>query len=142
MYFFFAESSQKEAYDEHLQWNKEVREKFHNLKENLPLKQALIVGDFKENVKIPMRLRNRNASFYQNQQVSVLTFVVFTNSDGKTRKVVVTFVSKVLNHDALCLRDCMYKLSTMKILRVCVINISFPFSFFFVPGMYLRHTLL
>jgi hypothetical protein len=131
-------AAQLEVYDEHVRCNNEIRTHYHDLIDNLPLKTTMMVRDFKENIRVSLRLDQGVSSFYTNEQVSVLTFVVSVNANGKTRKVVVTFVSKILNHDALSLRDCLYKLSNMHFLRVIYLFILLPsphlnfFPFFFL----------
>jgi hypothetical protein len=130
------------AFGEHIRANADIRSSYHNLVDNLPQKQAVVVGDFKENVKLPWRLRQRDSEFYENQQVSVLTFVVFANATGKTRKVVVTFVSKVLNHDALFLRDCYFKLSTLELLRVCRFFFFFTFFLMILPKAFISSQIM
>jgi hypothetical protein len=100
------------AYEEHLKTNLETYGKYKDL-------VVVSVSDFGANLKVPKRLNQRNKDYYSNKQLSILTCVCFINCSDTVRKIVVTFLSPVLNHDSLFLRDCFWKLSAMQMLKEC-----------------------
>jgi hypothetical protein len=86
------------------------RRGFSNLFNSLGKDEAIIIVDFKENLKLPISSREVSRNFYCRQQISILTFLLIWN-DG-TKKVFdhYTFASEVLNHDHLFIRDCLQEM--------------------------------
>ena len=77
-------------------------------------KESVIIGDYKENILLPIELNQICSSFYTRFQVTCLTFVCYRKVNTEISKLVVTFLSNYLNHHATFTLHCFNQLLQLK----------------------------
>ena len=103
------------AIDEHIVLQQEIRSVFKEQKRELPVGAAIIVMDFKENMKLGKAAVETSRNFYDTPQRSVFTIAVYTR-ENESRVVeddllltYFTFVSETLKHDTRFVFECLKK---------------------------------
>jgi hypothetical protein len=101
------------SYGQHLQSKQKQRAGFEAHKQHAFLvpTTCTIVMDFKENFRIGGGPVETTASFYQKQQVSLLSFAVqYRDGAGNLAVKYFDYLSKILSHDSLFVQECVAKL--------------------------------
>lgn len=84
------------------QYNQDVKD----LKEN----DAILILDFKENIKVGGGPVETSQSFYDRTPVSILGFALVTKPNNKINYEYHDFLSEILSHDSLFAGECLIKL--------------------------------
>ena len=101
----------------HKQIATQQRLTFQNQRKTLSLSQCIILFDFKENIKVGEGPRETGRDFYGKSQRSVLGFVVYFKQNGEIKQRFYHFVSEILSHDGLFVRDCINQLLDLEFFR-------------------------
>jgi hypothetical protein len=79
------EKLQLSSYEEHEKTVAEQRKTFNSSISQVPDGECVIVADFAEKIRLPIKLETCSNDFYHYQTISCLTFVIYWN-DGPTRR--------------------------------------------------------
>jgi hypothetical protein len=76
------------------------RSAFEVQKKSLECDEVIILGDFKENIRLPLMRDSVGRDYFSSAPVTVLTFVVYLRLDGTVCKRVFTILSRCVTHNA------------------------------------------
>ena len=93
--------------EDHRALEKKIRTIYNHQKASLKNGEALVVMDFKENMKLGRGCVETSRAFYDTPQRSVFTIALYSKKEGKTKLIYFTFVSKCLKHDTEFAFDCL-----------------------------------
>ena len=113
------------SYTEHKKFKDHQRNQFKQQKLALQEGECLIVMDFKENLQLGGSAREIGQIFYSKTQISLLGSVIYFIDQGTLKKKHVNFLSKLLSHDGVFVKDCLRTLLS----RYCSNLHSFKFWF-------------
>jgi hypothetical protein len=83
------------------------RASFRSQCENLGENEAVLLFDFKENIKLGGGPIEVGQNFYSREQISMFTICVIYNENGRRHHTYIDFFSKILSHDSLFVIDCL-----------------------------------
>ena len=103
---------ERQFYENHISGKNAQRDSFNrevsDLGKQIDGKKAIVILDYKENLKLNVGPVQQGRDYYEQTQRSLLGFVVLLNDgNGVVKKIFVNFVSQVLSKDGLFSSDCM-----------------------------------
>ena len=115
-------NEEKELYTTHKEYVKKQRGSFEEQIKKLKIGEAVILFDFKENIKLGGGPREVSKIFYEKSQRTILgTCLIFKQKNKKneveTKFNYIDFVSEDLTHDAFFVKRCLEKLFSMPIFQ-------------------------
>ena len=101
----------------HKEINESQKKYLNSLKENLQYNECICIADFKENIKINIGPVELSSDFYERSQRTLFNVTVYFNDNGKLKHKFINFVSEILSHDTLFVKDCFSKLLTLEFFK-------------------------
>lgn len=101
----------------HREFKDEQRQQFKNDKLQLAEGDALLVMDFKENIRLGSGPIQLGHDWYGSPLRAVFSIVVWFVKDGKLTRQDIVFVSECLNKDTQFVTDCLDKLREMEFFK-------------------------
>lgn len=99
----------------HKAFKNHQKEEFKTQRNNLKEGECIILMDFKENLRLGGSAREVGKVFFHKSQVLLLGSVIYFRQNNRIVTKYVNFVSNVLNHDALFVKDCINIILTQKL---------------------------